>query len=194
MNSKTSTPHDRLRLSTRRAQKSCGPCRARKVKCDRNSPCIRCIKSGYPDLCLYDRQSRPSPSASLDPPLQSAGHTASVSRSHRINRVAPEVHVRQSAFTTTEGLEAGQNEEQDGRRPYLGSNSLPQFLDSETAVPDATSSHGITPQGARDAVMPMLGMSPLVPGYPFFVASENIEQHVITKLHCSLPMSKEIIR
>ncbi|KAI9727840.1 MAG: hypothetical protein M1834_007886 [Cirrosporium novae-zelandiae] len=38
----------------RRVALSCAPCRNRKLKCDRGVPsCERCIKSGYPEDCIY---------------------------------------------------------------------------------------------------------------------------------------------
>jgi hypothetical protein len=36
-----------------RAILSCNDCRRRKLKCDRLSPCDRCIKGGVPDSCAY---------------------------------------------------------------------------------------------------------------------------------------------
>ncbi|KAI1387611.1 c6 zinc finger domain-containing protein [Hypoxylon trugodes] len=41
-----------------RNRKSCDPCRERKVRCDKGSPCATCSKRGYPDLCSY-RNPRP---------------------------------------------------------------------------------------------------------------------------------------
>ncbi|KAK5993342.1 Fusarisetin A cluster transcription factor fsa6-like protein [Cladobotryum mycophilum] len=32
---------------------SCGPCRASKLKCDREQPCVQCSKKGRIDLCVY---------------------------------------------------------------------------------------------------------------------------------------------
>ena len=36
-----------------RAQKSCDPCRARKVRCNRQRPCHTCVKRQDQDLCVY---------------------------------------------------------------------------------------------------------------------------------------------
>ncbi|KZL64704.1 fungal specific transcription factor [Colletotrichum tofieldiae] len=40
--------------------KSCLPCRERKVKCDKQLPCSTCDRRGHPDLCDYEKTSRPS--------------------------------------------------------------------------------------------------------------------------------------
>ncbi|CAH0053984.1 unnamed protein product [Clonostachys solani] len=36
-----------------RSRKSCLPCRERKVRCNRQQPCLTCIKRGHSDLCSY---------------------------------------------------------------------------------------------------------------------------------------------
>jgi hypothetical protein len=46
-----------------RDSKTCRPCRATKVKCDRKAPCGNCIKHHRADLCLYGNPS-PEESAS----------------------------------------------------------------------------------------------------------------------------------
>lgn len=44
-----------------RAQLSCGECRAKKLSCDRNLPCQRCVKSGKPERCSFASGARPMP-------------------------------------------------------------------------------------------------------------------------------------
>ncbi|KAJ9257942.1 transcriptional regulator family: Fungal Specific TF [Paecilomyces variotii] len=39
---------------------SCNECRRRKLKCDRNIPCNRCVKSGCPGTCLYTSRNKRS--------------------------------------------------------------------------------------------------------------------------------------
>ena len=48
-----------LLFSAKRAQESCAPYRARKVKYNRAALCARynVIKSDYPEFCLYDSES-----------------------------------------------------------------------------------------------------------------------------------------
>lgn len=41
--------------------KSCLPCRERKVRCDKQLPCLTCEKRGHPDLCDYEGSTRQSP-------------------------------------------------------------------------------------------------------------------------------------
>lgn len=45
----------------RRQVFSCNECRRRKLKCDRNVPCNRCVKSGCPGMCLYTSHNKRSP-------------------------------------------------------------------------------------------------------------------------------------
>lgn len=40
--------------------RSCLPCRERKVRCDKQLPCLTCEKRGHPDLCDYESSSRQS--------------------------------------------------------------------------------------------------------------------------------------
>ncbi|KAH7129024.1 c6 zinc finger domain-containing protein [Dactylonectria macrodidyma] len=64
-----------------RHRPSCLPCRERKVKCSKETPCSTCIKRGHPDLCTYEdplsrqsqRSHRPSPRRSPTAP-QNAQH------------------------------------------------------------------------------------------------------------------------
>ena len=190
MDSQIASLRRTLRLSAKRAQKSCGPCRARKVKCNRAAPCVRCVKSGYPDLCLYDERSQPptTPVSSTQQPNEpsASAHRRSSTRASRI------VETLNHGLSTTEGPEQGQHAGHVDRSPYLGANSLPQFLGNDGAV--ITSAEDATRQRARDAMMPMLGVAPSVPGYPFYAPSENAEEHAIARLLRSLPPSREVIR
>lgn len=193
MDSETAALRDRLHQNNKRAQKSCGPCRARKVKCNRASPCARCIKSGYTNLCVYDARRRPSRLTTSDQsPRRTDEEITNTQRCvpDRINRDTEASHLRPSANRDSE---QGQIDDQNDRRPYLGANSLPQFLEDETTV--ITSSEDAARQGARDAMMPMLGaLAPPVPGYPFYVPSESLQDQAIARLYRSLPPSKEMIR
>lgn len=42
-----------VRKRKQRAILSCIDCRRRKLKCDRESPCNRCVGGGYPEKCAY---------------------------------------------------------------------------------------------------------------------------------------------
>lgn len=179
----------RLLLSVKRAQKSCAPCRARKVKCNRAAPCVRCVKSGYPELCLYDERARPS-TTSYSSTQQPNRPSANV-RSLDSNRAPQVVETTDLGASILRGSEQRQQGRIDGN-PYLGANSLPQFLDSDGAA--VTSAEDMTRQNARDAMMPMLGVAPSMPGYPFYAPSENMEEQAIVRLLRSLPPSRDIIR
>jgi hypothetical protein len=94
-----------------------------------------------------------------------------------------------------DSITGSSEQRQHGRideNPYLGANSLPQFLDSDGAA--ITSAEGMTRQNARDAMMPMLGVAPSMPGYPFYAPSENMEEQATARLFRSLPPSRDIIR
>ena len=189
MDSETASLRSRLLLSAKRAQKSCGPCRARKVKCNRAAPCVRCISSGYPDLCLYDERARSSRTS--NPPAKQPDLTNANARRRDSSR-ATQVAQASSHTVTTTGEEQGQTANQVDKQPYLGANSLAQFLDNDSAA--ITSPRDASRQRARDAMMPMLGVAPSVPGYPFYAPSENGEEDAIARLFRSLPPSKDIVR
>jgi hypothetical protein len=181
---------NRLHQSNKRAQKSCGPCRARKVKCNRASPCVRCARSGYPDLCIYDARARPSGPTISGPSVRQIGEARPDEPTYTLNRATQEPGASHARAPANDDPEQDLAEDQNERRPYLGANSLPQFLEDET-----TSSEDATRQGARDAIMPMLGtLAPPVPGYPFYVPSEGLQDQAIERLYRSLPTSKEMIR
>ncbi|PSN59846.1 hypothetical protein BS50DRAFT_220054 [Corynespora cassiicola Philippines] len=50
---KTSTSEAKIRKRKQRAVLSCNDCRRRKLKCDRELPCNRCLQGGYPQKCAY---------------------------------------------------------------------------------------------------------------------------------------------
>lgn len=45
---------------TARTHNSCLPCRERKVRCNREHPCLTCIKRDHSDLCIYSASSLPA--------------------------------------------------------------------------------------------------------------------------------------
>lgn len=47
-----------LRQRKKESRSTCSPCRARKVKCNNRTPCDKCIRSGYPDLCAPGTRAR----------------------------------------------------------------------------------------------------------------------------------------
>ena len=191
MDLETASLRNRLRLSAKRAQKSCGPCRARKLKCDRDAPCIRCIRSGYPDLCLYDERVRPSkpPVSSRHQAFDAPSANAQRCDSSRTSQALEALHDR---LGTAGRPDLSQTADQTDRSPFLGANSLPNFLDRDGDV--IRSPEDVTRQRARDAMMPMLGVAPSVPGYPFYGPNGDVEEHAIARLFRSLPPSRDVIR
>ncbi|OTB20461.1 hypothetical protein K445DRAFT_324453 [Daldinia sp. EC12] len=49
----------------KRAQLSCRECRKRKLSCDRDVPCQRCVRTGRPAQCSYETERPPSSNASV---------------------------------------------------------------------------------------------------------------------------------
>ena len=58
---------------------SCYECRKRKLRCDRDTPCARCLKAGHPETCVYNPEVLPlnadivheDPSLNLQQPQRS---------------------------------------------------------------------------------------------------------------------------
>jgi Fungal Zn(2)-Cys(6) binuclear cluster domain len=48
-----------------REQRACYPCRQRKVKCDYQTPCLKCADRGHPELCSYQLPSKRLNSVSI---------------------------------------------------------------------------------------------------------------------------------
>ncbi|KAI7778171.1 fungal specific transcription factor [Diaporthe eres] len=65
--------------------RSCLPCRERKVKCDKQLPCLTCEKRGHPDLCEYDN-STPQSSGTRRSAARSTARARAVSRIPDLSR------------------------------------------------------------------------------------------------------------
>ncbi|TID26976.1 c6 transcription [Venturia nashicola] len=75
----------------RSGQKSCYPCRQRKVKCSHNVPCKTCIEREHPELCSYNPPSNnlPLPSPGEGSQFQTVGgspRTGGVQDGFRVSR------------------------------------------------------------------------------------------------------------
>lgn len=57
---------------TARNRSSCLPCRERKVRCNREHPCLTCIRRDHPDLCVYSEASLSAPQSRVRRPAQHA--------------------------------------------------------------------------------------------------------------------------
>ncbi|KAH7420133.1 hypothetical protein BKA64DRAFT_700132 [Cadophora sp. MPI-SDFR-AT-0126] len=53
-----SEPINERQSRRKRLRLSCGECRIRKLACDRNLPCQRCVRSGRPEKCSFEDSSR----------------------------------------------------------------------------------------------------------------------------------------
>ncbi|CAG9982906.1 unnamed protein product [Clonostachys byssicola] len=79
MTSEQATSPQSLRKALRdryeaRSRKSCLPCRERKVRCNRQQPCVTCIKRGHADLCSYPRSHQPRDSREGNNPEDNVIH------------------------------------------------------------------------------------------------------------------------
>ncbi|KAK3350098.1 hypothetical protein B0T25DRAFT_259119 [Lasiosphaeria hispida] len=54
---------------------SCGECRGKKLSCDRNLPCQRCIRAGRPEKCSFGVGARPQPAPHNPSLAQTQHHT-----------------------------------------------------------------------------------------------------------------------
>lgn len=115
----------RSRHGVRGNPKSCLPCRERKVKCDKQLPCLTCEKRGHPDLCEYESSTSQSP-----------GSQRSTARSR----------VRARANTRTPDLSRGNTCREvaeamlDRNRTQAGEGQLPSPSVQATTIADAVSS------------------------------------------------------
>lgn len=103
--------------------KSCLPCRERKVRCDKQMPCLTCEKRGHPDLCDYE-----------SPTPQSSGSRRSTARSTARARV----------LSRTPDLSRGNRGEDaailDRNKGQAGEDDLPSPSVHVTPSADAVSS------------------------------------------------------
>ncbi|KAF2004480.1 hypothetical protein P154DRAFT_617026 [Amniculicola lignicola CBS 123094] len=73
---------------------SCNTCRKRKLKCDRESPCNRCLASGHANTCAYGREFRPgSVTAREEPEKSSVSITSNALEQSSIARNKNQVNV-----------------------------------------------------------------------------------------------------
>ncbi|THW96781.1 hypothetical protein D6D18_05651 [Aureobasidium pullulans] len=88
------------RVRRQRVQLSCGECRAKKLSCNRDWPCQRCVKTGRAHLCIYDSQNGQPPMANQQPGRQ---RQASPSNHDEVRRLRAEVEQLQSLLSKQTG-------------------------------------------------------------------------------------------
>ncbi|OAX83505.1 hypothetical protein ACJ72_02120 [Emergomyces africanus] len=72
-NSKISNTNRRVHKNPR-VPLSCGPCRTRKLKCNRQQPCHNCISRGHDDLCVFAHGKTPRSNAPQTQGMESRLH------------------------------------------------------------------------------------------------------------------------
>ncbi|KAB8299097.1 hypothetical protein EYC80_001215 [Monilinia laxa] len=216
-----------LRQRKKRTRTSCYPCRTRKVKCDKASPCKNCALRCYPELCKYSNEPGPKGASSeASTPRQSASFPGAQTSQTRISQDVtaqrnPELGTppivsstdlvpdsinasnRQNNLTHVVNVNRGPSEKDstavddvikaENRRPFLGINSVPNFLRDQ-----AQSGH--SPQSATtevidSAVMPLLGLSNTrsKSTYPFFQPS-GASPGSAGNIRQALPSNIEVFR
>ncbi|THX55944.1 hypothetical protein D6D08_09328 [Aureobasidium pullulans] len=88
------------RVRRQRVQLSCGECRAKKLSCNRDWPCQRCVKTGRAHLCIYDSQNGQPPMANQQPGRQ---RQASPSNHDEVRRLRAEVEQLRSLLSKQTG-------------------------------------------------------------------------------------------
>ncbi|THW56006.1 hypothetical protein D6D25_03263 [Aureobasidium pullulans] len=88
------------RVRRQRVQLSCGECRAKKLSCNRDWPCQRCVKTGRAHLCIYDSQNGQPPMANQQPERQ---RQASPANHDKVRRLRAEVEQLRSLLSKQTG-------------------------------------------------------------------------------------------
>lgn len=105
--------------------KTCLPCRASKVRCDRNVPCGNCVKRNQPANCIYGR-----------PPPDSQPAAATTTTPTATSTDAPQLQYAQQHISQSPARSASFNAHSDApanpREPYP---SLPASLRPHNAAP-----------------------------------------------------------
>jgi hypothetical protein len=224
-----------LRQRKKRIRTSCYPCRTRKVKCNRGSPCENCTQRGYPELCTFNaepnRRPRGLPSGSSTVSKDQSVERDARSKSHephgfshqspqsRSYQTVPpdasdsvaapaspsvglryELHViagRQTPNSASGRRVNGraitdEGEQQDTTEPFLGTDSMPQFLRDQ--APLRGSSHDTPSSTIEKAIMPMLGLGQKKSTYPFLLGSQHSLQSAETDIQQAVPTDREVFR
>ena len=195
-----------LRARKKRSRTSCYPCRTRKVNCDKCSPCSRCLKSGYPDLCSLEgpqeqglAQATPlsvtaTATATAIPPLVSSTTVPSAGESQRWSQdqhaqSGPSIDLRSPMHTSTHGIRQIDSAKAC-ESPYLGANSIPTILRNHASEVGSAG----TRQGVEDAILPIMGLRTTVSIDPFPSPLEASQQSVISQIYRAVPPDRDITR
>lgn len=101
-----------LRRRTKRSRTSCFPCRKRKVKCDKCSPCDNCAKRGYPELCSFT-----GPSEIGEDPPAARVHPARASEHQPAYDIAQQPSLKRTRYDTAHSESSMLSDGQDMGSP-----------------------------------------------------------------------------
>ncbi|TVY51187.1 hypothetical protein LCER1_G007576 [Lachnellula cervina] len=87
---------------------------------------------------------------------------------------------------------AADDGEQGQRESFLGSNSMPAFLRSQSSQVGSIHNSPINP--VEDAILPILGLKGPKSNYPFLPDPETLTEKIHSELYQALPADHEIIR
>ncbi|EFX01147.1 c6 zinc finger domain containing protein [Grosmannia clavigera kw1407] len=143
---------------------SCLPCRERKVRCNREHPCLTCIKRDHADLCIYTdapfparlSSVQPVPAVSTTPPASLA--STAFRHAEPPNRQSPSLDHQQRPLDGAYAQPTQDSPSSSSGMPLLGGGSLLAIArehDSETNGVDDDAGRGDV---LENAVMPLLGV------------------------------------
>ncbi|KAH6871622.1 c6 zinc finger domain-containing protein [Thelonectria olida] len=170
-----------------RSRKSCFPCRERKVRCNRNHPCLTCCKRGHPDLCQYQDHFQPptTPTAQAEPLVR--GTTLSpVGRAHNGTRI--------DLGSTLQGLDSqGALNAYGNHVPSPGETPANSSLLGGRSILAMTRQNSLQPQDNPDrqrafetGILPLLGIG----GQRSQTTADVLEAYPCT----SLPSDEELLK
>lgn len=141
---------------------SCLPCRERKVRCNREHPCLTCIKRDHPDLCIYSAALLPArpghgrPAAAVSP----ASPASTVfSQAELPDRQSPSADAQQRPRDGAQTQSGHASPSSSSGMPLLGGSSLLAIAREHNSQ-----TYGVNDDAGRgdvleNAVMPLLGVA-----------------------------------
>ncbi|TVY20649.1 hypothetical protein LARI1_G004559 [Lachnellula arida] len=138
------------------------------------------------DNTISEAQDLPSPSSLRDSRVDAVSVSSGASR----------LRARSSISTSTQPdgdfRFAADDGEQGQRESFLGSNSMPAFLRSQSSQVGSIHNSPINP--VEDAILPILGLKGPKSTYPFLPDPETSMGKINWELYQALPADREIIR
>ena len=164
-----------------RERQACYPCRQRKVKCDRSTPCQRCVDRGHQALCSYQQPSKgrnatpthSPPSKPLWSKLETietlvrevkselSGHRETVNEAGLNDDMDFGEDMAEAPQASTSGIQAGTAH--SGEFVHIGGNSVPAMA----IALGSGSKEGIIQEVTGKSVLPLFGLDNESATYPF---------------------------